>query len=283
GARLKSSFDPTVLLAFEIQTIGTIIGEHHSSNCFRGRLSCCRPNTVDRRRLYDSRADYPAIGHPIQPFVPQIMCESLPGNSSRAHELTSSDSIIFCSFDIVSLTVQGFGATKASLAVHNGTSTKSGANIMLIGIIFQMVTITIYILLATEFLLRYFKDWPIGGKQAEYHELSGGLITSSPLGERSDGRGNFDYPMQIVVGALTFNTACLFIRAIYRTVELLDGFGGPIISTQRYFNILDGCMIALAITTLNVVHPGVWLKKHDKKESEIEGRLKQAGLLYYRM
>ncbi|CAK5282462.1 unnamed protein product [Mycena citricolor] len=249
GARLKSSFDPTVLLAFEIQTIGTIIG----------------PTPL-------IAADFMILGRIIQRLGIQY--------SRLSPKLYS---IIFCSFDIVSLTVQGFGATKASLAVHNGTSTKSGANIMLIGIIFQMVTITIYILLATEFLLRYFKDWPIGGKQAEYHELSGGLITSSPLGERSDGRGNFDYPMQIVVGALTFNTACLFIRAIYRTVELLDGFGGPIISTQRYFNILDGCMIALAITTLNVVHPGVWLKKHDKKESEIEGRLKQAGLLYYRM
>ena len=100
--------------------------------------------------------------------------------------------------------------------------------------------------------------------------------------------------------ALAFNTTCLLIRlvrssppkahklkapisAIYRTLELLNGFEGRIISTERFFNVLDGGMITLAIFTLNFVHPGVFLAPQDKADSDVELRLKEAGLLYYRL
>ena len=43
--------------------------------------------------------------------------------------------------------------------------------------------------------------------------------------------------------------------AIYRTIELVDGFRGSIIQTQVYFNVFDGAMIVLAMFTLNVFHP----------------------------
>jgi hypothetical protein len=76
---------------------------------------------------------------------------------------------------------------------------------------------------------------------------------------------------------------CWIFSAIYRTIELLDGFSGPIISTERLFNVLDGLMILFAILSLNVVHPGIFLAPQDKRESEVEQRLKEAGLLYYRL
>jgi hypothetical protein len=42
-------------------------------------------------------------------------------------------------------------------------------------------------------------------------------------------------------------------------------------------------MITLAIFTLNFVHPGVFLAPQDKTDSDVELRLKEAGLLYYRL
>ncbi|KAJ7615566.1 RTA1-domain-containing protein [Roridomyces roridus] len=241
AARLWSSFSPTKLLAFEIQVIGTIIG----------------PTPL-------IAADFMILGRIINRL------------GTRYSRLSPKwYSIIFCSCDIISLSVQGFGGTLASLAVGKSESPDHGAHIMLGGIIFQMVTISIYILLATEFFVRYFWDWPLRG-DAAYHSLA--------LNAKRSGRGELDSKLRVMVGALAFNTVCLLIRAIYRTLELLNGFEGRIIRTERFFNILDGGMILLAMVTFNVVHPGVYLKAPEGRESsEVEMRLKEAGLLYYRL
>jgi hypothetical protein len=72
------------------------------------------------------------------------------------------------------------------------------------------------------------------------------------------------------------------IRSVYRTIELANGWSGPIISTERYFGTfctvlareyadsalllidwLDGGMVTIAICTLNFIHPGVYLKIAD--------------------
>ncbi|KAJ6610661.1 RTA1 like protein-domain-containing protein [Mycena sp. CBHHK59/15] len=234
SARLWSSFRPLLLLPFEIQVIGTIIG----------------PTPL-------IAADFMILGRIIHRL------------GTRYSRLSPKwYSIIFCSCDIISLSVQGFGGTAASLAVGRGESPEHGAHIMLFGIIFQMVTISIYILLATEYFVRYFTDAPVGGKEAAYHSLN-------LSGDH--GRGALDRSLRIMIAALSFNTVCLLIRAIYRTLELINGFEGPIIKTERFFNVLDGGMITLAIFTINFAHPG------DKGDSEIELRLKEAGLLYYRL
>ncbi|KAJ7242051.1 hypothetical protein C8J57DRAFT_1526451 [Mycena rebaudengoi] len=67
-----------------------------------------------------------------------------------------------------------------------------------------------------------------------------------------------------MVFALLFSTTGLFIRSIYRTIELQDGWEGRIIHTELYFNVLDGGMIVLAIFTMNFVHPGLFLREPAK-------------------
>ncbi|KAJ7446555.1 RTA1 like protein-domain-containing protein [Mycena latifolia] len=130
SARLWSSFSPLKLLPFEIQVIGTIIG----------------PTPL-------IAADFMILGRIINRL------------GTRYSRLSPKwYSIIFCSCDIISLSIQGFGGTSASLAVGRHESPDHGAHIMLVGIIFQMVTISIYILLASEFFVRYFTDRPVGGK-----------------------------------------------------------------------------------------------------------------------
>jgi len=113
---------------------------------------------------------------------------------------------------------------------------------MLGGIVFQLVSLTIYAICATEFILRFFWDKPI---RETLREKPRDLVNTR---------------MKIMIGALVFSTICLFIRAVYRTIELSDGWNGRIISTQVYFNVLDGAMVTLAIYTLNFAHPGVLLR-----------------------
>jgi len=165
--------------------------------------------------------------------------------------------IIFSSFDIISLVVQALGGGIASSAKDlNGAN--FGAHIMLGGIIFQLVSLIIYVVCAAEFFLRFLKDRPIRGNGP------GHTSKGQPRRRRLMGTG-----IKIMIEGLTFSTICLLIRAVYRTIELADGWDGRIISTEVYFNVLDGAMVTLAMFTLNFAHPGVFLpeKRPSSKSS----------------
>lgn len=157
--------------------------------------------------------------------------------------------IIFCSFDVVCLIVQALGGATAARAVSQETSASMGANIMLGGIVAQLFAIVVYVTLATEFFLRVKYDAPVRHvEQPRVLEKGQRMVSKS---------------LRIMIYAMAFCTLCIFIRSIYRTVELAGGWFGPVITTQRYFDWLDGGMVTLAIYTLNFFHPGIWLNKAD--------------------
>ncbi|KAJ7676959.1 hypothetical protein DFH06DRAFT_1291799 [Mycena polygramma] len=145
-----------------------------------------------------------------------------------------------------------FGGGAASAAVNKHHSPAKGGDIILAGITgFCITTITAHVFCAGEFLVRYLHNRPVGSTRREKK------TETAPL----------DRKTKVLVCALVFNTTCLFIRAVYRVVELFDGWVGRIIQTQVYFSayivlgsrrtdVLDGAMITLAIITLNLAHPG---------------------------
>ena len=68
--------------------------------------------------------------------------------------------------------------------------------------------------------------------------------------------------MQTVLGIAT---TCLFVRTVFRSVELSGGFSGQLANSEVEFIILDGVMVLLACTSLTVMHPGYgfggnWIK-----------------------
>ncbi|KAJ3728804.1 RTA1 like protein-domain-containing protein [Lentinula raphanica] len=152
--------------------------------------------------------------------------------------------IFFCSADVISLVVQAVGGAKAAAAVAQSTSPVLGGHIMLGGIAFQLTVISVYVLCGAEFFLRYYKDMPVRDQGA----LHAGNILSR--------RGVLTTKLQVQAVALMFMTTCLWIRSVYRTIELADGWTGRIITTQVYFDVLDGAMVTLAMFTLNFAHPG---------------------------
>ncbi|KAJ7575571.1 RTA1-like protein [Mycena floridula] len=163
-------------------------------------------------------------------------------------------SIIFCSFDFISLLVQGAGGGLASTQ----DDPTLGGHIMLGGIIFQLVTMSIYVCLASEFLYRYLKDRPLASRRRQIPDSL---------------RGAFEWKLKAMVAALIFSTIVLF----YRVVELGDGWDGRIISTEIYFIVLDGGMVTLAMYVLNVVHPG-WFLAEEKDPQGNPIALKQHRL-----
>ncbi|KAJ1311081.1 hypothetical protein OPQ81_009585 [Rhizoctonia solani] len=143
--------------------------------------------------------------------------------------------IVFVTCDIIALVVQAVGGAKASLAVQlRNEDPEKGAKIMVGGIIFQMAAITIYTLLAAEFLFRYYFDRPVR------QTVSSGSETTRP-------KPQHDNKITLMILGLLISTLFIYIRSIYRTIELLGGWTGPIITNQLYFNVLDGMPIVIAI------------------------------------
>jgi hypothetical protein len=154
--------------------------------------------------------------------------------------------LIFLSCDIISLAVQGAGCGMVSSA-STLKRANVGENLMHGGIAFQLFLITVYMALAGEFLTRYYWDKPF------------------PKRENATERGQLSTRSLTMILGLAFNVTFLFIRAVYRTIELANGRNGRIIETQFYFNILDGGMVVLAIYTFNFIHPGVFLNSKFKR------------------
>ena len=67
----------------------------------------------------------------------------LSNAAHRAHLDSSVDLIIFMSLDLAALIVQAIGGGKASVAAQNGEDPEPGGDIMMYGIIVQMVGITL--------------------------------------------------------------------------------------------------------------------------------------------
>ncbi|KAJ7197943.1 RTA1-domain-containing protein, partial [Mycena pura] len=205
-------------------------------------------------RLWSSIS--PAAG---TPFLIQISCTIISptpllaatfiifsriiGQLSSAYSLLTPKwyTILFVPCDIIALAVQGVGGGIASSAPDLAGANR-GANIMLAGIGFQFAVIILFSTLAGDFLRRYLCDSPWRTDAQGMH-----------------GRGVLTPRIKLMLGALAFSTTVLFIRSVYRIIELSNGWEGRIIHTEVYFNVLDGGMVVLAIFAINFAHPGVLL------------------------
>ena len=89
---------------------------------------------------------------------------------------------------------------------------------MLAGIVFQLVCIVFYTALAAEFLWHYTQDRPF--RRAFVYEH----------------RAKTPRRLKIMLLGMSIMTVCLFIRSVYRTAELSDGWNGTIITTEWPFS-----------------------------------------------
>ncbi|KAF7557888.1 hypothetical protein G7Z17_g258 [Cylindrodendrum hubeiense] len=135
---------------------------------------------------------------------------------------------LFLVVDVVSLLIQAGGGGLASGAANKGKDTKPGANLMVAGIIFQLVSMTAFCILFAIFLWRTRHLVLLKGQQ-------------------------------LVVYAMTISVVAVYIRCIYRTIELLQGWDGELMSTEGYFIGLDGACIAIAIGIFCIFDPAVLL------------------------
>ncbi|KAH8827548.1 RTA1-domain-containing protein [Flagelloscypha sp. PMI_526] len=140
---------------------------------------------------------------------------------------------IFLTCDIVALLSQTVGVVLA-VTQHDPSL---GSNIIIAGIAFQAGCITIFSLIAIEFFWR----WKTGRPIKKSSRLEKGTMVRR---------------LKWLSYALAVSTSFILVRAMYRLVELVEGFFGTIARTEWYFNVFEAPPIIIALITWNVVHPG---------------------------
>ncbi|OHE92726.1 RTA1 like protein [Colletotrichum orchidophilum] len=142
----------------------------------------------------------------------------------------------FLGCDIVSLVVQAVGGgIAASSPLDNPHMIKVGTNILVAGLSIQVACLFAFSACSLEFLWRVRKNPDL--RNPEFTDL----VSSK----------RFKMFLFAIFGA----TAFLFVRTVFRSVELSEGFGGKLANQEVEFMILDGTMIILACLCLTIWHP----------------------------
>jgi uncharacterized membrane protein len=145
---------------------------------------------------------------------------------------------------VVSLVIQAVGGGMAAIAFQQNPpkNTDNGTHIMVAGILFQLASIMVFVSLFIVVIFRALKS-------------KGEVLTQRRI--------------QWIIAAMVLSVVLIVIRSIYRTIELLQGWSGYLITTERYFIALDGAMMVGAVGVFNIARPG-WANTTNK-DSDFEG------------
>ncbi|KAF4550846.1 RTA1-like protein 4 [Elsinoe fawcettii] len=141
----------------------------------------------------------------------------------------------FITGDIISIVVQAVGGALAASADDQAGS-DMGGNIMLAGIVWQVVSLGAFGILG---LLYFFRTWRARrALSAERRELA------------LSGR------FRIFLGAVVLAYTTVLIRCIYRIPELAGGWSNELMRKEAEFIALDSAMVVVACVALTAAHPG---------------------------
>jgi hypothetical protein len=113
-----------------------------------------------------------------------------------------------------------------------------GKNMMLAGLIFQVVSLGLFAGACGDFALRVMKNK--SGWNVRYIDLVNSMLFKSFL-------------VGLFVASVT-----IFVRSVYRCVELAGGFNSELFtSDEALFMVLEGAMIVIATGCLTLLHPAV--------------------------
>lgn len=124
----------------------------------------------------------------------------------------------------------------AGTAYDNGESTQTATTIMVIGIIAQLAGGVAFSIILSIVL------WRAAAK-----------IRTQRL-------------LVMFATAMAIAMAMMITRGVYRTIELLQGWRGTLITTQAYIIALDAVPMVIAFGALTIVNPAkIWNQKEELK------------------
>lgn len=143
---------------------------------------------------------------------------------------------IFIAGDIFSLVLQGAGGGLASTADPGSSLQDVGTNLMIAGVIFQVVVLAFFGYFLTEYTIRTYRrrDQLTHEAMALFHKTS----------------------FRCFMGAVIVAFVGIFVRCVYRIPELTGGWGSELMRNEPEFIVLEGVMIVIAVGALTIFHPG---------------------------
>ncbi len=145
--------------------------------------------------------------------------------------------IVFGTCDFISLVAQAVGGAMASGAANQaGGDTTSGTHIMVGGIAFQLVTMTFFAVLMFD-----------SGRRVRHMEL--------------------DRDVKLVLVAMAIAFTMIYVRGVYRTAELAQGWAGFLITHEVYFVVLDAVLMVITVFAFLALDPASLLPKGYKGPS----------------
>ncbi|KUJ12280.1 RTA1-domain-containing protein [Mollisia scopiformis] len=156
---------------------------------------------------------------------------------------------IFC--DVMGILIQTAGA---AMAAGGGNSVTIGNDVMMVGLVSQVVTLAIFGLMAVDVFFR------VRRHRGQFAPSAEAL------------RASKQFKGFLIAVGVAYCT--IFIRCVYRIAEMAGGWSNPIMQDQIAFIILDGAMCVVAVVALNVFHPGFLFRqsyatiKAEKMQSE---------------
>ncbi|KAL8841206.1 MAG: hypothetical protein Q9170_000995 [Blastenia crenularia] len=164
---------------------------------------------------------------------------------------------IFIPCDILSLVLQALGGGMASAASHSNKSPDTGDHIKVTGLAFQVFTLAVFMILCVDFAVRT-------------------VLRMNRLGEaaldptHASLRRSMKFRAFLI--ALALATICIFIRSVFRVVELGEGWEGALIKNQTLFIVLEGVMVVIAVLILNLFHRGLCFREGYIRKPKAERR-----------
>lgn len=132
--------------------------------------------------------------------------------------------------------LQGAGGGIAATADPGSSLQDVGTDLMIAGVIFQVVILAVFGYFLAEYTLRTYRR----RSQLSAHSVA---LLHKPT-------------FRMFIGAVIIAYTGIFVRCVYRIPELTGGWGSELMRNEPEFIALEGVMIVLAVLALTVAHPG---------------------------
>jgi hypothetical protein len=154
--------------------------------------------------------------------------------------------LIFLPADLTCLIIQAIGGGIAAAAGTNRALINGGNNAIIAGIALQVFVLFMFGITGADYLFRVSKHFKSGGADADATALWN--------------NGRFRKFLYGISGAYF----TIFIRCIYRIIEMAGGWGNHIMQDQASFLVLDSTLMLVATTLLTAFHPGLFFPQMSK-------------------
>ncbi|KAI5951681.1 RSB1 [Candida jiufengensis] len=178
---------------------------------------------------------------------------------------------IFICFDLISLCTQACGGIIAAIALKNFQNTAVGTFIMVAGIGFQVLSMTLFLTFVLNFLRRiYFVSDSRRFNLTEFFALLFNTKNGVKIRQENKLEARYDSRYQELRNRKYFNympliilisSICIYIRCIYRVIELSEGWRGFLITHEPFLLTLDGLMVFCSCLIFVPFHPMLILGK----------------------